>query len=600
MKIMGVRENVMRKIGNIFKILFWAAPFSTAVTVLYYICQAIIPALSTILFTGILQGVIELQEGNRELLIKNVAIYLGMRGGMYFLNYGYSVLVNTGIFEKGSMCFRQFLQEKTARMPLYNMENSKILDQKKRAERTVEEDVPAMVFYQFLEAASAAFGVVAVLGIMLDYHWVLALAAILAVLPFPIVKVIRGKSHVRVKNSQSKMVRKMEYYWKILTGKDSAKELRVLGCQEYLSRLWKKESFLVREQLWMEKKKDAVWCFLCDIIQFAGYIGALLLAVGLAVWGQMEACVFGALISALLNLQNCIKVFLEAVGELPELLSLYNNYDTYLKLGEEFKEKEDKRCVDRQPQISFSQKKICLEHVFFSYPEMQKNVLEDICLDILPGEHIAIVGENGSGKSTLAKLILGLYPVLKGTIRWGEIDLNQRMVENLYRHISVVSQNFVKYYLTLRENIGISCVEKLESDPEIIRVLEQVGFTEKISLNQQLGTEYGGVDFSLGQWQKLAIARGILRNAEIIVMDEPTSALDAITENEVLNLFMKVMEEKTALLISHRIGICCKMDKIVVMKKGRIVEIGSHEELLRKNGEYARLYWAQAGWYQEK
>lgn len=324
MRIMGVRENVMRKIGNIFKILFWAAPFSTAVTVLYYICQAIIPALSTILFAGILQGVIELQEGNRELLIKNVAIYLGMRGGMYFLNYGYSVLVNTGIFEKGSMCFRQFLQEKTARMPLYNMENSKILDQKKRAERTVEEDVPAMVFYQFLEAASAAFGVVAVLGIMLDYHWVLALAAILAVLPFPIVKVIRGKSHVRVKNSQSKMVRKMEYYWKILTGKDSAKELRVLGCQEYLSRLWKKESFLVREQLWMEKKKDAVWCFLCDIIQFAGYIGALLLAVGLAVWGQMEACVFGALISALLNLQNCIKAFLEAVGELPELLSLYN------------------------------------------------------------------------------------------------------------------------------------------------------------------------------------------------------------------------------------------------------------------------------------
>ena len=170
------------------------------------------------------------------------------------MNYGYSVLVNTGIFEKGSMCFRQFLQEKTARMPLYNMENSKILDQKKRAERTVEEDVPAMVFYQFLEAASAAFGVVAVLGIMLDYHWVLALAAILAVLPFPIVKVIRGKSHVRVKNSQSNTVRKMEYYWKILTGKDSAKELRVLGCQEYLSRLWKKESFLVREQLWMEKK----------------------------------------------------------------------------------------------------------------------------------------------------------------------------------------------------------------------------------------------------------------------------------------------------------------------------------------------------------
>ena len=106
--------------------------------------------------------------------------------------------------------------------------------------------------------------------------------------------------------------------------------------------------------------------------------------------------------------------------------------------------------------------------------------------------YIAIVGENGSGKSTLAKLILGLYPVLEGTVRWGGIALEQWRVENLYRYMSVVSQNFVKYYLTLRENIGISCVEKLESDQELIRVLEQVGFTEKILLDQQLGTEYGG------------------------------------------------------------------------------------------------------------
>ena len=257
MRIMGVRENVMRKIGNIFKILFWAAPFSTAVTVLCCtFVQAIIPALSTILFAGILQGVIELQEGNRELLIKNVAIYLGMQRGNVFFRIMVIVFWSIrGNYEKGSMCFRQFLQEKTARMPLYNMENSKILDQKKRAERTVEEDVPAMVFYQFLEAASAAFGVVAVLGIMLDYHWVLALAAILAVLPFPIVKVIRGKSHVRVKNSQSNTVRKMEYYWKILTGKDSAKELRVLGCGIFITAMEERKFFGKRTVMDGKEKK---------------------------------------------------------------------------------------------------------------------------------------------------------------------------------------------------------------------------------------------------------------------------------------------------------------------------------------------------------
>ena len=168
--------------------------------------------------------------------------------------------------------------------------------------------------------------------------------------------------------------------------------------------------------------------------------------------------------------------------------------------------------------------------------------------------------------------------------------MNQRMVENLYRHISVVSQNFVKYYLTLRENIGISCVEKLESDPEIIRVLEQVGFTEKISLNQQLGTEYGGVDFSLGQWQKLAIARGILRNAEIIVMDEPTSALDPISEYKVFSRLLEHLHEKTVIIISHRLTATKNADKIYMIENGKIIESGKHQQLMDLGGKYAEMY----------
>ena len=227
-------------------------------------------------------------------------------------------------------------------------------------------------------------------------------------------------------------------------------------------------------------------------------------------------------------------------------------------------------------------------------------VLKGISFKVDKGEVLVVVGPSGCGKSTLLRCLNLLEKADTGSIKFQRVDITKKNinVNHVREKMGMVFQNFNLFpHLTVLENLTLApttlkLMSKESANKEALKLLESIGLLDKKD-------EYPD-NLSGGQKQRVAIIRSLIMKPKIMLFDEPTSALDAITENEVLNLFMKVMEEKTALLISHRIGICCKMDKIVVMKKGRIVEIGSHEELLRKNGEYARLYWAQAGWYQEK
>ena len=181
------------------------------------------------------------------------------------------------------------------------------------------------------------------------------------------------------------------------------------------------------------------------------------------------------------------------------------------------------------------------------------------------------------------------------------ISLDTLDPEEFYKHVSLVSQDFIKYELSVRENVGIGDGKNMEDTDKICKLLKQVGlkeFTSRDSVNQLLGSEFGGRDLSTGQWQKLAIARGILKESSVIFLDEPTAALDPLMETSILKMFLQIAQGKTAIIVSHRIGICKNVDKIIVMKDGEIAEIGKHQELLDKRGEYYRLYTMQQKWYQ--
>jgi ABC-type multidrug transport system fused ATPase/permease subunit len=192
---------------------------------------------------------------------------------------------------------------------------------------------------------------------------------------------------------------------------------------------------------------------------------------------------------------------------------------------------------------------------------------------------------------------------MEGSVLYDGTDVTAIDETAFRRTVSAVPQNFARYNLALRENIAMSETGSLDDDEKITAALLRSGLSELLDttgLDGELGTAFGGGEISGGQWQKLAIARGLFRESELIILDEPTSALDPLIETEILTKFIELAKDKTAVIISHRVGLCRLVDKIIVMSGGRIVESGTHEALLAQGGEYTRLFTAQEKWYREE
>nr|WP_236588107.1 ABC transporter ATP-binding protein [Tumebacillus amylolyticus] len=248
---------------------------------------------------------------------------------------------------------------------------------------------------------------------------------------------------------------------------------------------------------------------------------------------------------------------------------------------------------------------IRFEGVSFKYPDSDSYALQDVTFTISHGERLALVGANGSGKSTLIRLLLGLSRPTAGCIYVNGVPLDNCSLAKYREHVTVAFQDFAQYHRTVRENIGFGHLPSLPVQPLLEQAAEQSGAAEFISrlpqgYDQQLGAAYhNGVDLSGGQWQKTAMARAYLRPATLLVMDEPTASLDPLAEVEVYRQFSELAEGKTALLVSHRLGSATLADRILVLKQGKLVEVGNHQGLLRESGEYAKLFTSQAQWYRQ-
>jgi ATP-binding cassette subfamily B protein len=246
---------------------------------------------------------------------------------------------------------------------------------------------------------------------------------------------------------------------------------------------------------------------------------------------------------------------------------------------------------------------ILFEHVSFSYPQGSRKALYDISFAMKPGEVVALVGENGSGKTTFIKLLCRLYDPTEGTITLDNTDLRQFDLAALRREFSVIFQDYVKYQLTVRENIWLGNIDAAPNETDIIEAAQRAGAHNMIShLPNAYETILGkwfdtGEELSIGEWQKIALARAFLRDSQIIVLDEPTSSLDAGTEYEIFSRFPALLEGRSAILISHRFSTVRMADRIYVFEQGRILEQGSHPDLMRAGGTYAALFEKQAQYY---
>jgi len=246
---------------------------------------------------------------------------------------------------------------------------------------------------------------------------------------------------------------------------------------------------------------------------------------------------------------------------------------------------------------------LVVRNLSFSYPSGKRTVLEDISFAVQPGEHIALVGENGAGKSTLIKLLCRLYDPSSGFIRIDGVDLGEYRILELRRQISVVFQDFVRYHLRVSDNIWFGNTELDANSPGIVKAAKEADVDSLIqTLPKGYETMLGkmfehGEELSIGEWQKIALARAFLRDAQIIILDEPTSALDAKAEYGVFKKFQELARGKTAFLISHRLSTAKLADRILVLQGGKIVENGSHDELVNKGGVYAGMFETQSQYY---
>jgi ATP-binding cassette subfamily B protein len=237
-----------------------------------------------------------------------------------------------------------------------------------------------------------------------------------------------------------------------------------------------------------------------------------------------------------------------------------------------------------------------VENVEFAYPGSSRLVLRGVSLEIEPGEIVALVGENGSGKTTLVKLIARLYHADRGRITLDGRDIETLEMESLHRRIAFVFQSFGRYEATARDNIAYGDWEKCLDDPDRVEEIARVAGVHEMLLSMpegydtMLGRTFGTFDLSGGQWQKLAMARAFARQAALLILDEASASLDARAEYELFVRARELARGRTTILISHRFSTVSMADRILVMDQGRIVESGSHRELLRRGGHYAKLY----------
>ena len=485
------------------------------------------------------------------------------------------------------------LGEKGTRLSMICYENTETNNMLKRAKNCIEQE-------RFSDLSLSVFNILAeflkvngTLLVLAGFHPVLVGISLLSVFPYLIVRLVRGKEFYELKRYQAAGERRRNYLYHLFGDKQAVKELRIFEIEDYIEQKMYAARDNMKQEVWNFKKRDMRSLLICEIFCKSGYLLSIFSTILLLLHQVLDVGMMAAALAAFTSFQTAAKYFLVSLGRIPECAAFVKDYYDFMDM-EEAERGTEKLCSDFDS--------IKVKQLSFSYPGRKTPAVSNLSFTIKRNEVVAIVGNNGSGKTTLVKLLTGLYQAQKGQIYYGRQNLRSLDPEEFYKQISFVSQDFIKYELTVRENIGIGDWKQIENTDKIYMLLHQVGLETFISqafVNQLLGNEFGGRELSVGQWQKLAIARGMMKDSSVIFLDEPTAALDPLMETKVLKMFLKIAREKTAIIVSHRIGICKEVDKIIVMKEGKIAEIGNHEELLAEKGEYYRLYTMQQKWYEE-
>ena len=444
-------------------------------------------------------------------------------------------------------------------------------------------------------------GILTMLGtviILLQVNWIILIILFFLCIPTLVLSLNLSFEKYNIYNARVKDMRFISFLKNMMSEYENIKELRVnLSSEFFINYIDKK----YREFLKVDRKIQSKYSFKMIGMDCIEQIIICSMRIYLLINVVIRNMSIGQLslhINSIDNFRNSIITILNTMASIYEDGLYVNNLFEFLEIKNNIM-RENQKYIQEISKVEF-------RHVWFKYPNTEKYILEDINFVIEKGKSYSFVGLNGSGKTTIIKLILNLYNPTRGEILVNDINLSNIDMEEYLSKIGVVFQDFMKYPLTISENISIASVRQMNNKNKIEKAAKLSGADQFINklpkkYDTSLFREWeDGVQLSIGQWQKIAISRAFLEDFPVIILDEPTASLDAYAEFELYKKFKDIVKNKTSILIAHRFSTIKLADLIYVIKNGKIIESGSHNELMKLNGEYAYLYRIQSDAYVSK
>ena len=583
------------RIPGSMRLFVAAVPGHTAAMVAISLLQHLLEPLSVWFMKFLVDAVVAQQV--RTALTVAVLLVL-FRMSSYFASWAYEI-VSPGQLDRLQFSLQTRLMAKAVSIQdLTLFESPEFYDRLQTAGRAANQWAQRL-FMSTLQALSYIVVVLTLFGSLSLLHPAAAVLVFVATIPSYLARLRLGAESTTVFRSQAPYQRKLDYYAQVLTTQETAKEVRLFGLGEFFLDAYRDvfaHSFRLVESF---RRRQARIVTLLTLTSPAAAGAVLVYTVWRAALGEIGAGDLVLYVGMIFLVQQSFYWLLQLAGTLHTCQLHVSHLLDFLDLVPPVAANEGAG----KPVPAPLQKGIELRKVTFVYPGTERAVLKDVSLHVKPGESVALVGHNGAGKTTLVKLLCRLYDPTDGVLSLDGVDLRDYDLTDLRQNITAVFQDYAQFHLTAAENIGIANVAGAGDRPAIVRAAEQGGADEVIArlpkgYDSQLGREFEeGSELSIGEWQKLALARAFFRDAQILILDEPTAALDVQAEYEVYERFRELTQGRTTILISHRFSTVRMADRIVVLADGSIIEEGSHAQLMARGGTYADLYGKQASWY---